>query len=394
MNREIFIEIEAQQVNHYGERICGDVFLKKRIREDNRIIAVLSDGMGHGVKANMLAILTATMAMNFTIEHRNPERIAETIMNTLPVCSERKLSYATFTIVDVEINGKVHILEYDNPHCILIRNNQHLPLNWQKIIMSSERHKGKELQYCSFFHKKEDRILFMSDGITQSGLGTERYPFGWGEKNVQNYVVNTLESSPGISAAKLTEKIVNKAVQNDGYKPKDDTSCAAIYFRNPRKLLIITGPPMEQSSDKELAETVKNYDGKIVLAGGTTSDIISRELNIPIESSIEFIDKDLPPMSNMEGIDLVTEGILTLNKLNTLLKSELKLPNLGKGPADEMMKLILKSDKIDFIVGTRINEAHQDPNVPVDLDIRRTAVNRIARILEEKYLKEISLRYV
>ncbi len=394
MSQEIFIEIEAHQVNHIGERICGDVFLKKRIKEDNRFIAVLSDGMGHGVKANMLATLTATMAMNFTIEHRNPERIAETIMNTLPVCSERQLSYATFSIIDIESNGKVHILEYDNPHCILVRNNKHLPLNWQKIVMSSEKHQGKKLRYCSFFHKKEDRILFMSDGITQSGLGSDRYPFGWGDKNVRNYVENTLESQPGISAAKLSEKVVNKAVQNDRYKSKDDTSCASVYFRNPRKLLIVTGPPMDQKSDKELADIVRNYEGKKVLAGGTTTDIISRELNLKVQDSFDFIDKELPPMSYMDGIDLVTEGILTLNKVNRLLKMKLRSSELEKGPADEMMKLILKSDNIEFVVGTRINEAHQDPNVPVDLDIRRTAVKRIARILEEEYLKETSIRYI
>lgn len=394
MNQDIFIEVGAHQVNHVGERICGDVFLKKRIKEDNRIIAVLSDGMGHGVKANMLATLTATMAMNFTIEHRDPERIAETIMNTLPVCSERNISYATFSIIDIEINGKVRILEYDNPNCILVRNNQHLPLNWKEIVMSSERHKGKKLRFCSFFHKKEDRILFMSDGITQSGLGSDRYPFGWGGKNVRNYVENSLSSEPTLSATKLCEKIVNKAVQNDAYRSKDDTSCASVYFRNPRKLLIITGPPMEKSSDKELGEMVKNYAGKIVLAGGTTTDIISRELDIKVRDSFEFIDKELPPISYMEGIDLVTEGILTLNKVNRLLKMNLRVSELGRGPADEMMKLILISDRIDFIVGTRINEAHQDPNVPVDLDIRRTAVNRIARILEEKYLKEVSIRYI
>jgi hypothetical protein len=394
MNNDIFIEVAAHQINHIGERICGDVFLKRRIKEDKRIISVLSDGMGHGVKANMLATLTATMAMNFTIEHRNPERIAEIIMNTLPVCSERQLSYATFSIIDIEINGRIHILEYDNPQCILIRNNQHLPLNWQEIVMTSERHKGKKLRHCSFYHKKEDRILYMSDGITQSGLGSERYPFGWGEKNVRNYVVNALESDNNISAAKLCEKVVNKAVQNDRYKSKDDTSCASIYFRNPRKLLIVTGPPMEKSSDAELGDIVKNYNGKKVLSGGTTTDIISRELDIKVKESFDFIDNELPPISYMEGIDLVTEGILTLNKVNRLLKTQLRPSELGKGPADEIMKLILASDRIDFIVGTKINEAHQDPNVPVDLDIRRTAVNRIARTLEETYLKEVSVKYI
>ena len=111
MNRNFFIEVNSQQRNHDGERICGDVFLYRSIKEENRVIAVLSDGMGHGVKANILATLTATMAINFTREHKEVDRIAEIIMNTLPVCSERKISYSTFTIVDIESSGRVNILE-------------------------------------------------------------------------------------------------------------------------------------------------------------------------------------------------------------------------------------------------------------------------------------------
>jgi len=119
MEREFFIEVNSQQRNHHGERICGDVFLSENVREESRIITVLSDGMGHGVKANILATLTSTMALNFTKEHKEPDRIAEIIMNTLPVCSERKISYATFSIVDLESDGRANILEYDNPRCII-----------------------------------------------------------------------------------------------------------------------------------------------------------------------------------------------------------------------------------------------------------------------------------
>ena len=115
MDNRFYIEVNAELKFHHESRICGDVFLSRRINEENRIIAVLSDGMGHGVKANMLATLTATMALNFTLEHKEVNRIAEIIMNTLPVCSERKMSYSTFTIIDIEFDGKVRILEYDNP---------------------------------------------------------------------------------------------------------------------------------------------------------------------------------------------------------------------------------------------------------------------------------------
>lgn len=394
MNRNLYIEVEAKQLNHHEEKICGDVFLKKRIKEDRRIIVVLSDGMGHGVKANVLATLTATMALNFTVEHRDPEKIAEIIMKTLPVCSQRRISYATFTVLDLEIDGKVSILEYDNPPVMVFRNNRALNLSRQVIELQNSELQGKKLTISSFYPKLFDRIVIVSDGVSQSGMGSEKYPFGWETENIITYVESVLDMDDKISAVKLSEKIVNKAVANDRYVLKDDTSCVSVYFRLPRKLLIITGPPISASSDKELAEIVKNYDGKKIICGGTTTNIISRELNIKVVDSLEFTDNELPPISFMEGIDLVTEGILTLNKVWKILSNLGPEYRPGKGPADQIVKLILESDHIDIIVGTKINEAHQDPNVPVDLEIRRTITSRIADVLENKLLKHITIKYL
>ena len=139
MSRDFYIEVNSQQRNHDGERICGDVFLYRYIKEEDRVIAVLSDGMGHGVKANILATLTATMALNFTREHKEVDRIAEIIMNTLPVCSERKISYSTFTIVDIESSGRANILEYDNPSTIILRGTEIFDPSWKKVTLD----KGK-----------------------------------------------------------------------------------------------------------------------------------------------------------------------------------------------------------------------------------------------------------
>lgn len=394
MTDKLYIDIDAKQVNHIGERICGDVFLKRRIKEDKRIILVLSDGMGHGVKANVLATLTSTMALNFTIEHRNPERIAEIIMNTLPVCSERQVSYATFTIVDMEIDGQVTILEYDNPRTLVFRQGKPMNLNREIVEMKNPKHKGKKLTVTSFYPKLFDRLIVCTDGVTQSGLGTEKYPLGWDVTNLENYVVEQLEIDKNISAIKLAEKVVIKAVSNDIYKPKDDTSCVSIYYRKPRKLLIVTGPPIKETSDALLAEIIKNYQGKKIVCGGTTTDIVARELNVEVVDSLEFTDNELPPISYMNGIDLVTEGILTLNKVWKILTNLDNNYRPTKGPADQIVKLILESDHIDIVVGTKINEAHQDPNVPIDLEIRRTIVNRVASVLENKLLKHITIKHL
>ena len=394
MTPDFYIEVNSQQRNHDGERICGDVFLYRYIKEEDRVIAVLSDGMGSGVKANILATLTATMAINFTREHKEVDRIAEIIMNTLPVCSERKISYSTFTIIDIETTGRTNILEYDNPSTIVLRGNEIFDPSWKKVILDKGKNAGKILKTCSFIPEKEDRIIFCSDGVAQSGMGSEAFPFGWGRDDVAAYATSLVVSEAAISAIMLSGKIVTMAHKNDNYKAKDDISCATIYFREPRKLLICTGPPYEKEKDRELAAKINGYIGKVILCGGTTADIVAREMNKAIIDELVFEDPELPPESFIEGIDLVTEGILTLQKVNEILKTYNNSVKLGKGPADKIVKLVMESDEIHFIIGTRINIAHQDPNLPVDLEIRRTVVKRIVRLLEEKWLKKVSFEYI
>ncbi len=391
---KFFVEVDCQQKNHYKERICGDVFLSKKVREEDRIIIVLSDGMGHGVKASVLGTLTATMALNFTKEHKEPEKTAEIIMKTLPECSERKMNYSTFTVIDVEFNGKTTILEYDNPECIIIRERKILEPEIKTIHLGKKHDSKKYLRVCTFFPKKGDRIIFSSDGISQAGLGTPMFPFGWGNDNVGRFAIDLIKQYPQISAPKLATKILNMAHRHDGFQAKDDTSCGIIYFREPRSLLICTGPPFDRKDDTRLTEAIKQFQGKKIVMGATTGDIIARELKLNIEDGFKFDDPELPPISKIEGIDLYTEGILTLNKVEKIIKAYNNTYLLGKGPADEVVKLILEGDEIQFIIGTRINIAHQDPNLPVELEIRRTVVNRIANLLEDKLLKKVKVRYL
>jgi hypothetical protein len=394
MTEQPFVEISNQHVNHWESRICGDVFISNRVREENRLIVVLSDGLGHGVKANVLATLTATMACNFTHEHKEFRKIAEIIMNTLPVDSERQISYATFTIVDIELDGEIKILEYDNPQAVIFRGNKVFDPVWSDILLSSEKTRGKELRCCSFKPEKEDRIIICSDGVVQSGMGSEKFPFGWGRDNLVEYVQRLITTTPDISASRLALKLVNISSANDNHLPTDDTTAAVLYFRNPRKLLLCTGPPFEKDNDGELSKRVRDFDGKKIISGATTVEIIGRELKREITDSFEFHDPDLPPLSFMDGIDLITEGILTLGKVSEILKKHNSTTRLNKGPADQIVKLFLESDEIEFLIGTRINIAHQDPSLPVELEIRRTVVKRIAKILEDKFLKEVRLKFI
>lgn len=396
MESKYYVEVASNQRNHFGEYICGDVFLSKRLKGEGRLISVLSDGMGHGVKANILGTLTASMSLNFAEEHKDAQTIGNIIMQTLPVCSERKMSYATFTIVDVD-NGEVNILEYDNPLCLVMRGANVFDPKWESLWLESADTLGRsqEIMSCKFIPQKEDRIIFISDGVTQSGMGSGKYMLGWTRENYVEFIKETIVNERHISASKLAQRVVNKAYSNDNFKSKDDTSCGVIYFRDPRRMIIATGPPFNKESDKEYAQRVKDFKGPKVLCGATTTDIISRELNIKVEDNIEATDPTLPPMSKMEGIDLVTEGILTLNKVvNILSNNTSSTMNLGNGPADQIVKLLLENDEIVIMVGTKINQAHHDPSIGVEIEIRRTTIKRLEEILEKKFMKEVIVEYI
>ncbi|MCX6248661.1 MAG: SpoIIE family protein phosphatase [Bacteroidetes bacterium] len=393
MDDKFYIEINCQQKNHNEERVCGDVFLSKRIKEEGRFIIVLSDGLGHGIKANLLAILTSTLAASFTEERQNISRIADTIMNTLPFDEVKKLNYSTFTIIEIEGDGEVKILEFENPRTIVFRQGRIFEPAWNVVELDSDKNPGREIMTTNFRAQKEDRIVFCTDGVVQSGLGSEAFPLGWGEEIFTRFVFDSIKEEQDISAVKLAGRVINKANLNDQFFPKDDMSCGVIYFREPRKMMICTGPPLEESTDHEYAQVLESFTGRKIICGASTADIISREWKKEIIDSNVITDPELPPVAHMEGVELITEGILTLSKVNEILKAYNQSTKLGKGPADEIVKLILDSDEIHFIAGTKINEAHQDPSLPVDLELRRTVVYRITRVLEEKFLKAVSMKF-
>jgi hypothetical protein len=349
--------------------------------------------MGHGIKAHMLGILTATLAVNFTREHKSVEKITEIIMKTLPVDSVKQMNYSTFTIVEIDAEGMVSILEYENPKTMIMRGAHLFEPEWNCVVLEGEKYAGREVLTSSFRPQKEDRIVFVTDGVTQSGLGSDRLPVGWGDEHLLKFLEEAIREEHDISAVKLATRVINKANQNDNFHPKDDISCGVIYFRDPRKLMIFTGPPQDPANDPMFTGLLKQFEGRKIICGATTADMVAREWEDEITDSTVRFDPDLPPVSHMQGVELITEGILTLSKVSELLKKYNNNYQLGKGPADEIVRYILDSDEIHFLVGTNINVAHQDPTLPVELELRRTVVHRIARTLDEKFLKEVTMKF-
>ena len=394
-NPDYHVEIEFQQKRPKGEIACGDVFQSSIIREEGRTILVLSDGIGHGIKASVLATLTSTMALKYSQLHTKPEVAARIIMETLPKSSDGKESYATFTIIELDDEGHVRIVNYDNPGILVLRNGVAMRGKEYNLTIEGKENQGKVLHCKEFTARKEDRIIFMSDGVPQSGLGNQRYPLGWGMENIEDFALNQIKRMPDISATKLARKIVNQAVMNDQFSVKDDTSCGVMYFREPRKFMLITGPPFYKIKDYDFVGRIQGFYGKKIICGGTTAEIIARELGLTVEiqHGNKNLDK-LPPTAKMQGFEMVTEGILTLGKVEEILENYDSDTRLKDSPPEEIVKLLLQHDCIDIIVGTRINWAHQDPEQPLELELRKFVVKRIVKLLIHKFFKKVKIEYI
>jgi len=392
---EYHVEIDVQQKKPKGEIACGDVFQSNITKEEGRTILVMSDGIGHGIKASVLATLTTTMALKYTKLHTKPEVAASIIMNALPKSSDGKENYATFTIIELEPDGKVRIINYDNPPVLIIRNGNLFQPKEYELKIRGEENLGKLLRCREFNAYKEDRIIFMSDGIPQSGLGNDRHPMGWGMEKIEEFILNQIDRMRNISATKLSRKIINQAVMNDNFSVKDDATCGVIYFREPRKFMLITGPPFYKIKDYDFVGRIQGFEGKKIICGGTTAEIIARELNLEVK--IQHVIKDihsLPPAASMKGFEMITEGILTLGKVEEILEDYNSDTKLEDSPAEQVVKLLLQHDSIDIIVGTRINWAHQDPEQPLELELRKFVVKRIVKILIYKFFKKVKVEYI
>lgn len=386
----MFIDICCGQLKKYNQNAYGDYFVSKRYPEEGRLIAVLSDGLGSGIKANILSCMTATMLLKFIEEDINIKQAAETIMNALPVCQVRKISYSTFSAIDCDDEGNVKIVEEGNPEFVWIRGTEVMQADFQEIV--SKKFANRKMKVYKFKIEKGDRLILCSDGVTQSGLGGPRLKLGLRRDGLIQILQDKLPKNLEISSSELSQYIVNQArtIETDK-KPKDDISACVLYFREPRESLVFTGPPYHQEKDKEYSRIFDKFCGKKAICGGTTANLVSRELARKIQTENEISVGNLPSCSYMDGADLITEGILTLTKAHEYLENG--IPS-SENAGVKLVKFLLDSDCINFMVGAKLNQAHYDPNLPIEIEIRKNIVKKIAKTLEDRYFKKVSIQYM
>jgi hypothetical protein len=388
-----FIEVGSESSCKWGQRVSGDTFLSRRIKEEGRIVAVLSDGLGSGIKASVLSTLTATMALKYMENRMDIEKAASVIMKTLPVCKERRISYATFTIIDISSDLIVNVVEYDNPSLLCFSDKAFAQIDRKEVRIGYRKKHPAKMYISRIEAKLGDRLIFHSDGLNQSGMGKRVTPLGWGTSGVRNCISEMVENEPIISARSMAKQLVGQAIENDGRRSGDDTTCSVIYFRNPRALLVATGPPVDPANDIDLASAFRCFEGTKAICGGTTAKIIARELSKKVLVDLRLLNPEVPPLSIMDGVDLVTEGIITMSRSLEYLEAS-KLPTFTRtNAALQFANMLLDNDEINFIVGTKLNDANQMINNKA-IEIRHTIVRKLATVLETRYLKKITVRFL
>lgn len=379
---DLCADIGYKSINHAGEQLCGDHVDVVESGEDSSVI-VLADGLGSGVKASILSTLTAKIISTMMAEGLSVEECVSTIAATLPVCSVRGVAYSTFTIIHLKHNQYAELIQYDNPQIILIRDDQ--VYDYPKTEMNVG---GKRIYRSDIRLKENDILVAMSDGCPHAGIGMA-YNFGWRREDIAEYMASI--SAGGYTAKVLCTMLIDECNRLYGGEPGDDATACVVRIRRREPMNILFGPPANRDDCDRMMSLFFSKQGKHIICGGTTSTIASQWLNKPLNVLLSYEKgSDVPPMAEIEGVDLVTEGVVTMSKVIAYAEDYLgnnenyEKWNFGRDGASRICQLLFEeATDINFFVGRAMNPAHQNPELPINFNIKMNLVEKLSRSLEQ-----------
>jgi len=367
------VDVAAKSFNKKGEDICGDSH--KVFRTPDSTVVVLSDGLGSGVKASVLSTLTVEIVGGLVSGNLSTHEVVETLISTLPVCKWRGIAYSTFSILRIYDTGQATLVEYDSPTSLRLRNGVKVsPVSGSEIEIL-----GKSIRESHFRLRPGDITIQMSDGVIHAGVGGV-LRMGWQEEGVQSYLSHVAPLAEG-DPDKLAAYVINQADDLWARDPGDDGTVVTARYRKARNCTLITGPAGQRADMPRMVNDFLASDGTKIVCGGTTSHIVAERMGRELEVDFKYLDSGLPPTAKIEGIDLVTEGILTLNRAVSYIRNG--IPDCEENAATEIVRSLKSCDGISFMVGTARNAAHQNENFPTELLLRRTVVETLASLLRQ-----------
>ena len=383
-------DIGCRSVNHFGEELCGD-HVDTVDQDGKATMVVLADGLGSGVKASILSTLTSKIISTMLAAGLSIEDCVETMAATLPVCSVRGVAYSTFTIIRIVENDRAEIIQYDNPQVILLRNGRNYNYRKSEITIG-----GKKI-YKSYIKLQENDIFIaMSDGCHHAGIGLS-FNFGWKRKDIIDFVETF--AMAGYTAKTLSTILIDEVNRLYGNKPGDDATACTIHIRKRKPMNLMIGPPSNRDDCDRMMALFFSKEGKHIICGGTTSSIAAKYLKKRLVPTLDFIDRDVPPIAKIDGVDLVTEGIITINKVLTYAKDYLtnnesyQQWSIKHDGASLISRLLFEeATDINFYVGKAINPAHQNPDLPINFSIKMNLVSELSKALK-KMGKHIKVSY-
>ncbi len=387
---DLCADIGYKSINHYGEELCGD-HVDIVEENENSTVIVLADGLGSGVKASILSTLTSKIISTMMAAGLSIEDCVSTIAATLPVCSVRGVAYSTFTIMHIVNNDTIDIIQYDNPHVIVLRDS--VNYDYPKTEMNIG---GKRIYKTTLKLRENDIFIAMSDGCPHAGLGG-KYNFGWKREEIIEYM--TAVSYCGYTAKNMSTMLVDECNKLYGNKPGDDTTSCVVKIRKREPMNILFGPPSNRDDCNRMMALFFSKEGKHIICGGTTSSIAAKYLGKPLRASLNFESADVPPTAELEGVDLVTEGVITVNKVLEYAKDYLgenkhyEYWNFKRDGASMICRFLFEeATDINFYVGRAINPAHQNPDLPITFSIKMNLVEELSACLK-KMGKRIKVSY-
>ena len=374
-------DIGYKSIYHYGEELCGD-HVDIVEQNENSTVIVLADGLGSGVKASILSTLTSKIISTMMAAGLPLEECVSTIAATLPVCSVRGVAYSTFTIMHIKDNETAEIIQYDNPHVILIRDN--VSCDYPKTEMNID---GKRIYKSTVKLCENDIFIAMSDGCPHAGIGTA-FNFGWKRQDIAAFMETI--SHCGYTAKTLSTILVDECNKLYGNRPGDDATACIVKIRKREPMNMLFGPPSNRSDCDRMMSLFFSKEGKHIICGGTTSSIAAKYLGKTLKPSLNFERSDIPPIAELDGVDLVTEGVITVNRVLEYAKDYLDKNesyeqwNFKRDGASLISRLLFEeATDINFYVGRAINPAHQNPDLPINFSIKMNLVEELSACLRQ-----------